>query len=367
MVVVIQGAGTINKGAQLMLEAIVERLGPRVSLGCQPRSADFFIRAELGLLQSTYMERFPAISSIGSNLLPEKIRTWYGLTAAKDVTGFVDASGFAFSDSFGLKGIRFSAKSAQYQAKKGIPIVMLPQAFGPFEHPEKAKWSRIMLENTKQIFVRDQVSAHMLDRLNLTTPIKVSPDFTIGLEPTPLDPICENPFAAIVPNMKLIESGTLSRPEYMERLIAYGKAAAKSGLDIVVVVHEIGDAAISQALAEHLGASIYRSDKPRELKAALGQAKLVVSSRFHAVVGGLSQAKPTIALGWSHKYRELLMDFGVEGWLDSIETSPESLVLDVLNDASGQTTVTERKRALLNDVETMWQETEHILNIPMGS
>lgn len=367
MVVVIQGAGTINKGAQLMLEAIVERLGQKTTLASQPQSSDFFIRAELGLLQSTHMARIPAISTIGSNLLPKRIRQWYGLTAAKDVTGVLDASGFAFSDSFGLKGIRFHAKSARYQANKGVPLVMLPQAFGPFKDADKAKWSAVMLESAEQIYVRDSVSANMLDKLNVSTPIRLSPDFTIGLAPVEIEQIHPRAFAAIVPNMKLIETGTLTEPDYLERLVAYGNAAVKNGLDVVVVVHETGDAAIAQQLANSLGATIYRSEKPRELKAALGQANLVISSRFHAVVGGLSQTVPTIALGWSHKYKELLKDFGVENWIDTSETAPHELVKAVLEDTGGQSTMAENKAILLQQVEEMWQNTERILKIRAGS
>jgi len=37
----------------------------------------------------------------------------------------------------------------------------------------------------------------------------------------------------------------------------------------------------------------------------------MVTSRFHAMVSGLATCTPTVVLGWSHKYREVLSDFGM--------------------------------------------------------
>jgi colanic acid/amylovoran biosynthesis protein len=48
------------------------------------------------------------------------------------------------------------------------------------------------------------------------------------------------------------------------------------------------------------------------LKAMIGQCDLVVGSRFHSLVAALSQGVPSVALGWAHKYVELLGDFGQE-------------------------------------------------------
>jgi polysaccharide pyruvyl transferase WcaK-like protein len=37
-----------------------------------------------------------------------------------------------------------------------------------------------------------------------------------------------------------------------------------------------------------------------------------ISSRFHSLIAGLSQQVPILAIGWSHKYRELLQLFDLE-------------------------------------------------------
>ena len=38
---------------------------------------------------------------------------------------------------------------------------------------------------------------------------------------------------------------------------------------------------------------------------------LAVVSRFHAMVGALSLGKPTVVVGWSHKYLEVMEEFGL--------------------------------------------------------
>lgn len=45
--------------------------------------------------------------------------------------------------------------------------------------------------------------------------------------------------------------------------------------------------------------------------AAVGRMSLVVGSRFHSLVFALKQDVPTVTLGWSHKYKELMSPFGL--------------------------------------------------------
>jgi len=43
-----------------------------------------------------------------------------------------------------------------------------------------------------------------------------------------------------------------------------------------------------------------------DLKAVIGQMDLLIASRFHSVVAGLSMRVPTMVIGWTHKYKELM-------------------------------------------------------------
>lgn len=48
------------------------------------------------------------------------------------------------------------------------------------------------------------------------------------------------------------------------------------------------------------------------IKQVIALSDVLVVSRFHAMIGALSLAKPLIVIGWSHKYLEVLSEFGLE-------------------------------------------------------
>jgi polysaccharide pyruvyl transferase WcaK-like protein len=52
----------------------------------------------------------------------------------------------------------------------------------------------------------------------------------------------------------------------------------------------------------------------QQLRSLIGRCDLFVASRFHAMVSSLATGVPTLVLGWSHKYREVLDMFGLAGW-----------------------------------------------------
>jgi polysaccharide pyruvyl transferase WcaK-like protein len=52
----------------------------------------------------------------------------------------------------------------------------------------------------------------------------------------------------------------------------------------------------------------------QELRYLIGLCDLFVASRFHAMVSSLAMEVPTLVIGWSHKYKEVLEMFGLEEW-----------------------------------------------------
>ncbi|GGH41200.1 polysaccharide pyruvyl transferase family protein [Microbacterium album] len=359
----IRGTQTHNKGAQLMLEAIVDRLGARNRLSVPPAWSDFAIRGELGVYQTLHEYRLPRLATTLGDIVPTRYTLAYGLTRDRDIDAVLDASGFAYSDSFGARRSRREALYGRRWQKRGVPKVMLPQAFGPFSDVTTRRWAREVLEQATIVFARDSVSAEHVASLNLSTDVRVAPDFTIGLAPSATPSDFKGSFAAVVPNAKMITSGTVEHAPYVATLAGYIAAATAAGLEPVLVVHEAGDAALAEEVRAQKPARIYTSPSPRVLKAALGRADAVVSSRFHAVVGGLSQGVPTLALGWSHKYRELLADFGVSDWIVRAEENPDERFTSLLEDKNGQASLAQARPKLLSQVDEMWSTTEQSLGI----
>ncbi|MFP4029827.1 MAG: polysaccharide pyruvyl transferase family protein [Candidatus Brocadiia bacterium] len=87
---------------------------------------------------------------------------------------------------------------------------------------------------------------------------------------------------------------------YIPRLVWTAHHLQDRGLEVKIVQREYneGDIKLVDTLAEELdGAEVVRDFDPRVLKGVLGEARIVVGSRFHSLVSTLSMGVPAIALG----------------------------------------------------------------------
>jgi len=357
MTVDVRGISPVNRGAQLMLRAVVERLGSSFELSSNPWQGDFTTRARLGLGQTLHHYRYRRASVLIGNRIPRVVGDKFGFVRDRDITAVLDASGFAYSDSFSLDRHEREAFFGRRWRAAGVHKVMLPQAFGPFQDRAKAELTREIISQAEVVFARDDVSLEFLESLTSGARIVRSVDFTIGLVPSPLDALFDDPFAAIVPNAKLVSSGTTTRARYVEVLRSYIAASRAEGLRPVIVVHEDGDADIADELAAAENITVLADSDPLVLKAMLAQAEIVVASRFHAVVGALAMGVPAVALGWSHKYAELVRDFGVPTWVTELEANAHETFCAVHGDEEGLRTIKARKPGLVAQVDEMWATT----------
>lgn len=64
----------------------------------------------------------------------------------------------------------------------------------------------------------------------------------------------------------------------------------------------------------------------------IGECDLMLGSRFHALIAALSSGVPSVAIGWAHKYPELLGEFGMEHLVfDHDALTPDALIKAVLD------------------------------------
>ena len=70
-----------------------------------------------------------------------------------------------------------------------------------------------------------------------------------------------------------------------------------------------------------------------ELRKLVSMGSVLVTSRFHAMISGLATSTPTVVVGWSHKYKEVLDDFGLaEYGMDSSELNDPKKISRVVAD-----------------------------------
>jgi colanic acid/amylovoran biosynthesis protein len=220
------------------------------------------------------------------------------------------------------------------------------------------------------ILARDSISYRCVEEL-ISAPsdkLALAPDVTIFSEPDPTTPIPENPYACVVPNVRVLRDGEAGwRDLYLPRLLETIRFLREHDLDVVLMEHETlgGDRRIIDELLAGLSddnVRICNYPSPFRLKAILGGARLVVASRYHAVVGALSSGVPTAVIGWAHKYEMLLTDFGVPDCIHGASgggSHLQQLLAEFLDDqahAARRTTLLNRKSAMRIASDRMWDD-----------
>lgn len=381
MLVEIRKAGFVNKGAELMLYAVLQKMKeayPAANFAMVPTddfgAAPFLKRAELGLLQKVWFWRFGLQLGDLAVLAPQRIRRMYGLVLDKEISVVLDAAGFSYSDQWGVKGCQELASSCKRWKKKGIKSILLPQAFGPFTTTKIKDAIKSVADNADLIFARERESyEHLVEVVGVRSNIKIANDFTNLVEGVlPIDFDVKNHRFCIVPNYRMIDkTNKKEREAYLPFLVKCVQYLQDQGVRPFVLVHEgNNDLILAEKIRHETGGSlpIVKENNPLRIKGILGACEGTIGSRFHGLVSALSQGVPSLALGWSHKYRRLFEDYGFEEGFVNV-TADDVLIrkkIDMIirpeSKKSIRQTLSEKSEVMKYLSEKMWQSVIDVIN-----
>jgi colanic acid/amylovoran biosynthesis protein len=292
----IRGTGFQNKGAFLMFLAVYQRLkkyNPSIRLICP---ATQFAKLALGY----------------NGVMP-KVPNLYDPTAVRVL---LDAAGFCWSDQWGPQSVKTVLHEIQQARKNNQKIILMPQAFGPFNNATVRDSFKQAAEMVDLIFARDKQShTYINDILGASSKIHRAPDFTSLVEAThPENPECYANKVCLVPNLRMIDraANPADAEMYLRFLRMLPPALQKAGFECFFLIHEgSSDLALARMVNQQLPHKIpvILEMDPCKQKGIINLSRCVISSRFHAVVSGLCQHIPTYCTGWSHKYAELMADY----------------------------------------------------------
>ncbi|WP_094980077.1 polysaccharide pyruvyl transferase family protein [Rhodococcus pyridinivorans] len=360
MNVLINGAEVIdvrrgNRGAEQLLRSTSRRL---TSMGFQPavtvRQVDPALRAEIGLKEYVGNPRLQALDRI---VPPIDMR---GFATLRSFRGVLDASGYALGDPWGPHTAQWLMRKYAQWSALGLKIVALPQAFGPFEDPAVRSAAKAALERCDLIVAREEESYGHLQHLGID-PIKcrICPDITIAEGPR--EPASDRKKRlVVVPNWNLAKR--TNREKYLDCLTGVVEWGNTHGYEVVGLLHEgRGDLEILEALAGVAQIRVVRDLSGWETKNFIAESSLVAAGRYHAVVAALSTGTPVVTHSWSHKYLELLRQFGVEDWI--CDPGDREATLRALTAVAGVDTsaLKDRKKKLVSEIEDMWVEVGSVL------
>ncbi len=380
--ILLRGAGFENKGAEAMLRTVQREVGRRVPGACfhvfVPSAEAQFANISGLFSKSIYSIRQ---ETLGPNLLikccqalallrnPDfrrAVRDSHGsareIVKIKSIDATIDISGYAYGDAWSAAPCKNTWVWLDYCRSYNKPYIFLPQAWGPFEKADIAGWTRKLCKNAALLFARDQESFNYLSSLfdKPSDDIRMAPDIVFrfqGAHPSVGASILRNlgyefgtrPLIGLVPNMRVYErtSDVGADNKYVQLLVRIANyCIEKLGASVLLSPNEIkvpgkigqDDRFLCGIIQSLINKNEYcftiREYYPSEIiKSIVSHVDLLIASRFHSLVFALSSGIPVMALGWSHKYVELLRPFGLSDYVCSHDQLDQAAVVNMLNKA----------------------------------
>lgn len=348
MIIEVRKAGFINKGAELMLYAVVQKLRSKYPNaiftmspnpgGSQPfrKIVDLGFYPKVSLFYKGYQW-----GRIG-NTIPRIIRNMYGLILDREVDVVIDAAGFSYGDQWGSHSCDELNKSSRRWKSQGTKVILMPQAFGPFSTRRIRKDIKNVISNVDLIMPRDKKSyEYLIEAAGLNKKICLYPDFTNLLDGHLPDYFDHSKYGAcIIPNCRMLDKAPENESRlYIDFMVKCAQRLKESNVKPFILVHEGKlDMQIAQQISasQNLGIPIIAEDSAINIKGIIGASTALVCSRFHGLVSALSQGVPCLGTGWSHKYKALFEDYSYPEGLISVDASGSEIIerIDQLIDSA---------------------------------
>lgn len=373
MVIELRGVEFVNKGAELMMHAIIDKI--------RQKYPDAVLTMQIGAKTPRYKLAQNGIKVKFSNRRSNRIGAFIpsfalhmaGYYLEKEVDVVLDGSGFAFGEQWGSDYAerRIGSKISKWRSE-GKKVILLAQAFGPFESANLKSMMKKIISNANLIFAREEESYRHLQGILALENIKQSPDFTNLLSgKLPLGFNAEKYQVAIIPNYKMVESNSTNHNVYLIFLKHAIDKAISLGLRPYFLIHEgIKDQKLAEEVNTHLikPLDILKMEDPLEIKGIISTAKFIVCSRFHGVVSALCQGVPCITTSWSHKYAMLLKEYDFEEGMISELTNHEKLDILIFNLAQPSyrqqlsEKLLQKSKIQKEKSVKMWEEVYHVID-----
>jgi polysaccharide pyruvyl transferase WcaK-like protein len=264
----------------------------------------------------------------------------------------VDLSGISFVDGRGPGILLYNVLVVLLPWMWGIPIVKYSQALGPFKNPLNRFCARWMLPKAAHIAARGRITREHLaqlaipqDRIGLCADaafaMRIGPSAEQEAAKLMEHPIFSRPVIAVSPSSVVDRLCGKLGIDYPAQMAAFVKQLIeRTNYNVVILPHSArpgreslknNDLPVCSRLVETIGHADRRlyldqAYSAETLRALIGRSRILIASRFHAMISGLAMGTPTLLVGWSHKYAEVLESFGLTDYaLDYSRVSQESL------------------------------------------
>ena len=365
-----------NRGNQLMIQSVIDQI--RSHYG---NNAQIFVCERVFIQNPSYCftnKLYPlAATNTGKRhmrLVKKLTNSLLGdnwIVTPNEIDVVLNCLGYCYSDHFITEVEEYWYYAKNYYAafsKTDRKIILLPQAFGPYENEWSKKTMLEVYEMVDKIFCRDSVSYnHLQNILPDINKISMASDFTCLCKPTETPSVLlpEKQYVVLVPNFNMLRY--IDKEIYLNYLQNIVECINLHSYQVYLLNHEgEKDLEILQELNARL-----KNQKPIitnlsafEYKSVIQHCRLLVSDRFHALVSGLTQGVPCLYAGWSYKYEELCKEHNCD--CNKLDIHDLNATLHTISDAITNPDKYKSKEGCEKILETnvlqMWKEVFDLLD-----
>ncbi|AXK46080.1 polysaccharide pyruvyl transferase family protein [Brachybacterium saurashtrense] len=349
-ITVIGSALSGNKGAAAMLESAVQTLGERLGeveftlLSMYPeedRAQNPYPNLEVVAADPKTLGVTINSLALAHRLLPPLrplLRRHRAIRALAQSDALLDQGGITFTDGR-EKFLLYNVASILPALNLHTPVFKCAQAVGPFKNPINRIVSKVFLPKAQTLVTRGRITHEFAEGLGLTN-LVAGADYAFSLEMdgteeqglreagVDLDFFADGEVVGVCPSVVLQKKVEGRGDDYVGQMIAFIERLRRDGKKVLLVPHSVrtgtekthnNDLPLCTRINDLLvpGEDVLFVDRElssQQLRHLIGRCDLFVASRFHAMVSSLAMAVPTLVIGWSHKYREVLEMFALEEW-----------------------------------------------------
>ncbi len=306
------------------------------------------------------------------------------IKAFKNSDLVIDEAGVSFVDNRGLIMNIYAFICAAVPMLVGTPVVKYSQALGTFNSIINRTLAKIILPKCKLICARGQITLANLKEIGIEKNVILCADGAFTMEDsiywnqkiskiTEEDEFYKNNVVGLsissVVEKKCIKLNIdykkvmiefinyLNKEDYHVLLIANAARmnSNKTRNNDLIVCDSVYEGITNQDMVRWY----HKEMDAEEIRAYIGKCRVLVASRFHAMIGGLEQKVPVLLIGWSHKYQEVLDMFHLGRFtIDFSELQFDTLKKEFENFMEHENEI---KQKILDNLETV--QTSSRLNI----
>jgi polysaccharide pyruvyl transferase WcaK-like protein len=255
----------------------------------------------------------------------------------------IDLAGVAFIDGR-EKFLPYNVLTLAPAFILNTPVIKFSQALGPFKNPLNRVLAKPTLNLCRQVFARGAGTYQHLQTLNLKSlyPTPVSDvafrhrqEYSLSSENESLVSQLHNrllklhrPLIGVCPSSVIASKSLSEHGGYTANLARLCEKLIEQGNDILLfpnatrndqgtklrnndlpVIRNISAQLIEAGVSSESIVAVDFDINTNGIKQIMPYCKILLVSRFHAMIAALSAKLPVIVLGWSHKYLEVMESF----------------------------------------------------------